>query len=172
MTPSGSSSANRERPSAETPLLLLDANILLRAARPGFRWQPEAERLLGALHVAVPSSVLLEVDQLAARGVSGARAASAIARTFPSVPGPGEGDDAIVALAVRVQATVLTADRRLARRLNEAGLDALVPRDRTRLELRPALPVGASGSSARATVKKRPRFRTPVGVRPRRHARR
>ncbi len=172
MTPSASSSVNRDRSSAGSPLLLLDANLLLRAARPGFLWQPEAERLLGPHRIAVPASVLREVDRLVLRGVSGARTASTIARTFPSAPGPGEGDDAIVMLAVRRHATVLTADRVLARRLSEAGLDVLVPRDRTRLELRRARPNEATAAWTRATVKKRPRLRTPVGVRPRRHARR
>lgn len=173
MTPSGSSSASR-RPAAarSATLVLLDANILVRAARPGFFWLRETERLTGPVRVAVPESVLRELDRLVRRDVPGAALAARLGRTLPSVRAPGEGDDAILAAAAELGATVLTADRELAARLRVAGVDVLAPRDRTRLELRRASVRSLPRSASRATVKKRARLRTGIGERARRHARR
>lgn len=172
MTPSASSSANPEPARGPPPWLLVDANILLRMARPGFPWRGEVEELLGPVRIAVPSSVLAELDALVARGVSDAGAARTMARGFPALDGPGRGDDAIIALALRRQATVFTADRELADRLLTLGRDVLVPRDRSRLTLRRSSAPTVRPTSVRATVKKRARLRngTPVGSG--RHARR
>lgn len=162
MTPSASSSVSRSRPRVGAPLVLLDANVLLRASGPGFPWRAEAERLLGPVRVAVPRSVLNELGRLVERGVAGARLAAELAATLPPLAGPGRGDDAILALAIRERAVVLTADRGLTQRLHSAGLDVLVPRDRSRLELRRAPKGASSAASVRVTVKKRPRLRRPV----------
>ena len=160
MTRSASSSVSRSQGARGTAVLLLDTNILLRSARPGFRWEGEADRLVGGFRAQVPSIVMAELDRLISRGVVGSRAAREIARRFPTAHGAGRGDDAILALAVRRKATVLTADRALAGRLTEAGIDVLIPRDRNRLELRRGDRTVAGLAPPRATVKKRAPLRT------------
>lgn len=155
MTPSGSSSVSRER---GPRLLLVDTNILLRAVRPGFAWQEEVVRVLGPVRSVVPASVLRELDRLSQRGVTDAQAARALAERLGALPNRGEGDDALLDLSVRRHAAVLTADRALAERLRAAGQDVLVPRDRTRLELRRARRDTARTQGVQATVKKRVRL--------------
>ncbi|HXY12116.1 MAG TPA: twitching motility protein PilT [Thermoplasmata archaeon] len=138
-TSSGSSSPARsttEDARARKPVLL-DANALLLPVRARFPLRAEVERLLPGARLVVPSSVVEEVDRLVARGVPGARAAAALARSFLVVPAEGRGDQAILDLAVRRRAYVVTADRALAARLSAAGLVVLVPRDRHRLQVRP-----------------------------------
>jgi rRNA-processing protein FCF1 len=95
----------------------------------------EVGRIRPGARLLVLSSVLSELDRLGARGVPGARAAAAFAKTFPVVPTGSRGDPAIVEEAVRRHAWVVTADRALAERLRRAGVSVLVPRDRHRLEL-------------------------------------
>jgi rRNA-processing protein FCF1 len=90
--------------------------------------------------IAVPTSVLEELDRLVARGVRGARAAAAFARNFGIVPVSARGDRAVVLAAIERHGWVVTADRGLAERLRDSGVTVLVPRDRHRLELKPGRP--------------------------------
>jgi len=117
--------------------VLLDANILLMPVRSQFPLEAEVLRIRPGSQVAVPSSVLEELDRLLARGVPGARAAVALARSYPVLPVEGRGDKAILDAAVRRRAWVATADRALAARLRRSGVTVLMPRDRHRLETRP-----------------------------------
>ncbi len=141
--------------------MLLDTNALLLPFRGGPAVEREVARWIPGARLEVPSAVLVELDRLVARGVAGALGARAYARTLTSIAGPGSGDAAVVAAARATGAIVVTADRRLADRLVRAGLSVLVPRDRTRLELRAGRPVAA-------TVKKR----LPLVSRSGAHARR
>jgi len=118
--------------------VLLDANALLLPVRIRFPLEAEVDRLRPGARIAVPASVVDELDRLAARGVPQARAAAELARRYPVISVEGRGDRAVLELAVRRRAWVVTADRALAIRLQRAGLPVLVPRDRHRLELRPA----------------------------------
>ena len=115
--------------------MLLDANILLLPVRTGFPLEQEIDRLVPGAELAVPRSVLAEIDRLAERGVAGARAARALAGRYPAVRTEGRGDDAIVRVAVAGRLPVVTADRHLQTRLSAQGVAVLAPRDRHRLEL-------------------------------------
>ncbi len=116
--------------------MLVDANALFLVARTGFPLEREVRGLVEGAQLAVPSSVVDELDRLVARRVLGADLARALARRFPTFPAPGVGDDAILDAAARDRSLVVTADRVLAERLRLRGLTVLVPRDRERLERR------------------------------------
>ena len=76
----------------------------------------ELTRLFGDLPVFVPSSVLGEL----ARSVDPkAKAALALARKYPVAETELSGDDAVIDLAVRRLAAVVTNDRELIARLRE-----------------------------------------------------
>jgi len=76
----------------------------------------ELTRLFGDLPVFVPSSVLGEL----ARSVDPkAKAALALARKYPVAETELSGDDAVIDLAVRRSAAVVTNDRELIARLRE-----------------------------------------------------
>ena len=83
--------------------------------------------------IVVPASVIVELDELAARDVPSAQLARELAGRFPTIRAPGRGDAAIVALATRSGDVVVTADRGLRDELARRGVRVLIPRDRSRL---------------------------------------
>ncbi len=115
-------------------LVVLDTNALILPFELGLDLLSEIERELGRCRVVVPEAVLAELRSMAA-DVPDARAALRYAQRFESVPTEGRGDEAVLELAVRERAVVVTADRALLERLRAAGLRALRPRERHRLEL-------------------------------------
>ncbi len=115
--------------------MLLDANSLFLPVRGGFPLESEVDRHRPGAVLVVPSSVRAELDRLVERRTPEASAARALASRFPEVAAPGKGDDAIVRLAARDRAWVVTADRALRQRLLRQGVSVLAPRDRQRLEL-------------------------------------
>jgi uncharacterized protein YaiI (UPF0178 family) len=112
------------------------------------------ERAVPGAELAVPGSVLTELDRLIARGVRVAGAARDHARRYRVIATERRGDAAVLSVAFSEGAIVLTADRELAQRLLAAGIPVLVPRDRTRLELL----LGRHAPRRAATVKKRVRL--------------
>jgi len=123
--------------------VLLDTNALLLPVRTRFPLEAEVNRIRPGAQIAVPTSVLEELDRLVVRGVRGARAAAAFARNFGIVPVSARGDRAVVLAAIERHGWVVTADRALAERLRDSGVTVLVPRDRHRLELKPGRSHGA-----------------------------
>ncbi|MGB6500915.1 MAG: PIN domain-containing protein [Thermoplasmata archaeon] len=134
--------------------MLLDTNALLLPFRTGLDLLSEVERWAPGADLVVPSSVLDELDRLVERGVVHAIPARVQARRFRTRETTQRGDAAVLSTALAEGAWVVTADRALARRLTEHGIGVLVPRDRTRLELRP----GRRIPSDAATVMKRARL--------------
>ena len=118
--------------------MLLDANIFFLPVQHRFPLEAEVARLRPGAVLGVPRSVLSELDRLVREETPSARAARALASRVRAVPSEGRGDAAILAAAVRLAASVVTADRELGVRLRACGVDVLVPRDRHRLEVRPA----------------------------------
>jgi rRNA-processing protein FCF1 len=124
--------------------------------REGLPLAQEVDRLLPGAELAVPGAVRAELEGLVARGAALAAAARTFAAPLRTVPTVGRGDDAVEEAAVRLRATVVTADRALAERLRAVGVAVLVPRDRVRLELRvPKYP--AAGPVRRRAGRARPK---------------
>jgi rRNA-processing protein FCF1 len=121
---------------------VLDTNALFLPIRAGFPLESEVARLVPGARVVVPASSIRELERLAARGTPGGAGARALAERFGEVPSEGDGDDGVLEAAVREGAILLTADRELQARARAAGLSVLAPRDRHRLELRRAVPLG------------------------------
>jgi rRNA-processing protein FCF1 len=110
---------------------------LFLPVRTGFPLEAEVERHQPGAVLGVPSSVLRELDRLVGRATPGATAARALAARFRVVTAPGGGDQAVLEVAVRTGAWVVTADQTLRTRLNRHGIGVLAPRDRHRLEAHP-----------------------------------
>ncbi len=128
---SESSFASRSRPG-----VLVDTNLILRATRAGFPLLDELARLTEGATPTLAAPVHRELRGLAREGSREAEAALIWTADWAHVKGPGAGDDAILAVAVRHRMMVATADQALARRAESAGLRVLVPRDRSRLTAR------------------------------------
>ncbi len=84
----------------------------------------------------VPSSVRAELERLVGEEVPHAALARAFAARLRTIPTTLRGDAAVLDVAIRTGAPVLTSDRVLAERIASVGGSVLVPRDRSRLELR------------------------------------
>lgn len=139
----------------EVGLVLLDTNALFLPFRDRFPLEDEVERLTAPARVAVPSSVIAELDRLVAQRAAGAALAREFARRFPIVPTQGRGDQGLLQLAARRRAIVVTGDRALRRRLVAAGIAVLAPRGSVRLarsepDARPALTLAGRHATALA----------------------
>jgi rRNA-processing protein FCF1 len=119
-------------------VVVLDTNVLLLAAHRGFPFEAEVSRLVPGARIVVPSSALRELDALVARRTAGSVVARELAKRYEVEATPRSRDDGVVDVATRTRGVVATADQELQRRLTERGIGVLVPRDRVRLELRPA----------------------------------
>jgi uncharacterized protein len=120
--------------------VLLDTNALFLPIRVGFPLEAEVHRLVPGARLVVAASGVRELDGLVEGAAPGASGARALAAKFDRVPSTGAGDDAVLEVAVREHAVVVTADRALQERLRQRQITVLAPRDRHRLEVRPAHP--------------------------------
>ncbi|MFQ5552139.1 MAG: PIN domain-containing protein [Thermoplasmata archaeon] len=116
-----------------SPLVLLDANALMMPFQFSLDLEDELTRLLGDYRVAVPRSVIHELEGLSPTNAT-AKAALKFATRFPVIEVEGVGDAVLLALARAEGAAVLTNDRGLRTRLREEGLPVIYLRERSRLE--------------------------------------
>ena len=129
---SGSPSADRK---GRGPAVVLDTNALFLPVRNRFPLEAEIARWVPSGRLTVPSSVLGELDRLAEEGEPRASAARQLAQRFTVEATHARGDDGVLDVAVRLRATLVTADVHLQSRARAQGLSVLAPRDRHRLEL-------------------------------------
>ena len=116
--------------------VVLDTNALLLPFTDGTDIEAEAEGLLGAVCFVVPRPVVTELETLAAGGDATARAARGALRLmerFDAEPSANPGDDAVLDVATRLRAAVLSNDRRLQSEARRRGLVVLASRGRGRL---------------------------------------
>ncbi|MCI4323841.1 MAG: hypothetical protein L3K03_07495 [Thermoplasmata archaeon] len=123
----------RAGPVRSPSVVLLDTNALFLPFRERFPLEAELTRVVPGSEVRVPAPVRREIARLVAAGRPGAAVAAEFAGRFPSVPGPGEGDVAILGIARRLRAAVVTADAGFRDRLLAAGIPVLSPRGLHRL---------------------------------------
>jgi len=114
--------------------VVLDANALMLPFQFRVNLDAELVRLLGACDVFVPSSVLRELERLAARDRD-AKAALALAAKYAVHEAPGIGDAAVVAAAKDLRAHVVTSDRGLLAVLRAERIPRITLRSRTHLVL-------------------------------------
>lgn len=121
---------------ASAVAVVLDTNALLLPFTDGTDLDREAEGLLGAVRFVVPLPVVTELETLAGGRDATARAAQGalrLLRRFDTLPSPSPGDDAVLDVATRLGAAVLSNDRRLQSEARRRGLVVLASRERGRL---------------------------------------
>jgi rRNA-processing protein FCF1 len=121
--------------SADLPIVLLDTNALLMPFQMGLDVEGEVLRVMGRCRMVVPRVVVAELRTMGSSLRDGA-AALTFAERFEVMETVGLGDDAVVDLAIRTGGTVVTGDRGLIKRLHNAGLRVLRPRQKKQLELK------------------------------------
>lgn len=112
--------------------VVLDANGLMMPFQFSVNLDQELKRLFGDLPVLVPSSVL---GELANSKDPAGKGALALARKYEVTPTDLRGDDAVLDVAKRLSAAVLTNDRGLIRRLRAENIPVVRLRSERYLEL-------------------------------------
>jgi rRNA-processing protein FCF1 len=102
--------------------LVIDANGLLMPFQFRLNLDREITRLLGEVPVLIPVSVLGELERL---GTKEAKAALALAGKYEVAATGLSGDDAIIDVAERHSAAVLTNDKELIDRLRKRMIPVL-----------------------------------------------
>jgi rRNA-processing protein FCF1 len=102
--------------------LVMDSNGLLMPFQFRLNVDKEIRRLLGEVRVLVPSSVLGELCRMDTKE---AKAALALAAKYERVETSLDGDDAVIDVADRYSAAVLTNDRELIGRLKVRSIPVL-----------------------------------------------
>jgi len=111
--------------------IVLDANALLMPFQFKINIDLELTRLFGDIPAVVPSSVLGELANALDKN---AKAAAALARKYTIVETGFGGDDAVIDVAERFSAAVVTNDRELIRRLRKKGIRVVRMRGRHHLD--------------------------------------
>jgi len=115
--------------------IVADTNGLLLPFQFRLNLDAELERLFGAHEVLVPEQVLAELEVLSGRSRR-AKAALALARRYRRVsPAASSADDAVIGAATEFEASVLTNDAALLRRLEQLRIPRVSLRSRSRLIL-------------------------------------
>lgn len=99
--------------------VVLDANALMMPFQFSINLDKELERLFGDIPVVVPVSVL---GELARSNAPESKAAVALARKYTVAETALRGDDAVMDVAKRMSAAVLTNDRALIERLKAENI--------------------------------------------------
>jgi len=113
-------------------VVLLDANALLMPFQFRVHLDAELRRLLGDVDIAVPTPVLEELRTLAERDRK-ALAGLRLAGKYRHLEGHGSADDALLDLATRLRAVVVTNDQPLLDRLRAEGIPRVYLRSRNHL---------------------------------------
>lgn len=129
---------------------LLDTNALFLPFTHRIALDEALSEVGEPVRLAVPESVLGELDRLIERGIPHAPAARRLAERYDVLPVGRRGDIGIVELAVASGGFVVTADRGLRTRLRNAGVTVFFPRAGGQLQRFPGAPV-----ERRATVMNR-----------------
>ena len=113
-------------------IVVLDANALLMPFQFKINLDLELQRLFGCPDVVVPSSVLGELANAVDRN---AKAALSLARKYRVIETDLRGDHAVLEMADRFGAAVVTNDKELIARVRERGLRVVRLRSSRHLEL-------------------------------------
>lgn len=116
--------------------VVLDTNAVLLPFTDGTDLHEELARLLGTVDLVVPTSVLPELEALRQGEGATAQAAQAAQRWLRRCriePTDLPGDDGVLDVARRLDAPVVTNDRRLARECRRSGIRVVRSRGHGRL---------------------------------------
>jgi rRNA-processing protein FCF1 len=116
---------------SKTPVIL-DTNVLLMHMEYRINLEDELTRLLGAYEILIPSAVIWEL-----RGISNeySKLALKFIEKYRIIDSVKKGDEAILSLALHLNAVVVTNDRELRAKLKEHDLKVIYIRQRSYLEI-------------------------------------
>ena len=120
--------------------VVLDTNALMMPYQFDINIEKELTRLLGVCRIIVPRSVVEEIERLAEKGGEVGRAAQLALniikkRSFRVVETESRGDDGVIEIAIKMQASILTNDKELKKRAKELRLSVIYLREGEKLEM-------------------------------------
>jgi rRNA-processing protein FCF1 len=117
--------------SAATPVII-DTNAFIMQVEYRIDFEYELMGLLGSFEILIPITVLNELKNIKDKH---SKAALKIAQKYRTIESVKRGDEAILSLAVKLHAIVITNDRELRKRLIEKGLSVVYVRQRSYLAM-------------------------------------
>lgn len=114
-----------------TPVIL-DTNVLIMQMEYRIDLEDQLTEILGSYEILIPDAVLYELEHIQDKH---SMAAANFAKRFRIIDSVKRGDDAILSLAINLNAVVVTNDRELRRRLKEKDLNVIYIRQRSYLVL-------------------------------------
>ncbi|UCE74614.1 MAG: hypothetical protein JSV56_02635 [Methanomassiliicoccales archaeon] len=114
-----------------TPVII-DTNALIMKIEYRIDFEEELAVLLGGNEILIPSTVLDELKNIENKN---AKAALKFAERYRVIESVKRGDDAILSLALKLNAVVVTNDRELRNRLKEKELKVIYIRQRSYLAM-------------------------------------
>ena len=126
-------------------VVILDSNALMMQFQFHIDIEKEVNRLLGGNYqMVVPQIVVDELSRIAKEGAqkeaTEARMAVELAKTFQIVESPGDGDTGILRVAEKLNAVVVTNDKRLRAQLRAKGIPNIYMRSRAFLTIEGHIP--------------------------------
>lgn len=117
--------------SAATPVII-DTNAFIMQVEYRIDFEYELMGLLGSFEILIPVTVLNELKHIKNKH---SKVALKIAQKYRNIESVKKGDEAILSLAVKLNAIVITNDRELRKRLIEKGLSVVYIRQRSYLAI-------------------------------------
>lgn len=126
-------------------VVILDSNALMMQFQFHIDIEKEVNRLLGGNYrMVVPQIVVDELSRIAKEGAqkeaTEARMAAELAKTFDVVESPGDGDTGILRLAEKINAVVVTNDKKLRAQLRAKDIANIYMRSRAFLTIEGHIP--------------------------------
>jgi rRNA-processing protein FCF1 len=112
--------------------VIIDTNAMILQVEYRIDFEKELMGLLGSYEIFIPITVLNELNGIKDKH---AKAALKLAQKYQNVESVKSGDDAIVSLALKLNAIVITNDRALRKRLLEQGKSVIYVRQRAYLAM-------------------------------------
>jgi rRNA-processing protein FCF1 len=110
--------------------VILDTNALLAQFQFKIDLESELLRLMGSYEIFIPDTVLDELKNIKDKDVKAARK---MAEKYEVVYSEKKGDEAILDLAEKMKAVVVTNDQELRKRLKKQGLKVVYLRQKSHL---------------------------------------
>ena len=131
--------SNRLREDRNGKTVILDSSAVMMLFEFSIDLEDELTRLLGKFRIIVPSPIVEELKLLSEKGKGKkkliAKPSLELIKKYEIVNAEGNGDDAVLMLAKKLNGIVITNDRELRKRVKESSLQTIYLRGKSRLVL-------------------------------------
>lgn len=109
--------------------VIIDTNALMMPFQKNVDIETQLIEIYGKYEIIILSTVIDELKNLTDKGNWQAKSALELAKRYKLLETDGKGDNAIISAAKRINATVITNDKKLRKELRQFGINVIVFRD-------------------------------------------